>query len=192
MSNTGITPKPAQSASQPSPSSLTRHRNLSAMPGSQNGIRVRFEDDEPPDVAFHEQALPGALVSWAWCQLVALNELLDAITAAQQGSLGGPDTAGAVQSTLVPVINALRFSERRAHELRCSALTAGARQGEKPSAQRPTRKTTPSHKLGLDQSGCPIDKGSPCQKHYRAASAAMCPAREATKDRRPVIGDNSR
>lgn len=87
------------------------------MPEAHNAIRVHFDQDEPPALVFHPSAQPGALVSWAWCQLTALDTLLAA----------GPETrwtvreqnvASAVRSVLTPVINALVFAELRAHELR--------------------------------------------------------------------------
>lgn len=90
----------------------------SAMPEGHEAIRVQFEENEPPALIFHEQAQPSALVSWSWCQLSALNSLLDAIICSRRGPLGEPDVAGAVQAVLVPVINALSFSEQRAHEIR--------------------------------------------------------------------------
>ncbi|MFT3818272.1 MAG: hypothetical protein QM750_11670 [Rubrivivax sp.] len=43
--------------------------------------------------------------------------MLDATVVVRREPLGEPDVAGAVRAILVPVINALSFSERRAHEL---------------------------------------------------------------------------
>lgn len=116
---------------------MSSHRGLGAMPETCNAIRVGTSDDEPPAVVFHEQALPGALVSWAWCQLVALNSMLDAIIEARRGQLDGPDIAGGVQAVLVPVINALEFSEERAHQLRLgSAGTRGSRGRKRRNRRR--------------------------------------------------------
>ena len=114
-------------------------RSLSAMPEDHDAIRVRIDSDEPPAVMFHEHARPGALVSWAWSQLMALNSMLDAIIDARTGRLDGPDIAGAVQAVLVPVMNALNFSEERAHQLRSAPVDAVPPEGEK---RMPKKKKT--------------------------------------------------
>jgi len=90
---------------------------MGAMPDAPNSIRADFDEDEPPALVFNEQALPGALVSWAWCQLKALDVLLVAIAVTDRGHEGDQEVAGAVRAVLVPVINALEFSEQRASEL---------------------------------------------------------------------------
>lgn len=116
------------------------HRGLSAMPETSSAIRLGTFEDEPPAVVFHEQALPGALVSWAWCQLVALNSMLDAILATRRGPLDGPDVAGSVQVVLVPVINALELSEERAHQLRLASAGTHASRGKMKRRNRRRRK----------------------------------------------------
>ncbi len=123
MAGSSTTSAPAQSAKHSPESPRTYQREFCAMPDGQNGIRIDFDEDEPPAVIFNDQALPSALVSWAWSELMALNSLLDAITERSHRSLGDADIAGAVQATLAPVINALRFSEQRAHELRLDSTT---------------------------------------------------------------------
>jgi len=101
------------------------------MPDGSDGIRVHFEENEPPALVFNEQALPGALVSWAWCQLKALDVLLVAIAGIDRGDEGDPEVAGAVRAVLVPVINALEFSEQRASELQVgSAPQSPERRGK--------------------------------------------------------------
>jgi len=94
------------------------------MPDAPNAIRVNFDENEPPALVFNERALPGALVSWAWCQLKALDDLLMAIAGTDRDHEGEPDVAGAVRAVLVPVINALEFSERRASELQVGSTAA--------------------------------------------------------------------
>jgi hypothetical protein len=111
------------------------------MPETCNAIRVGTSDHEPPAVVFHEQALPGALVSWAWCQLVALNSMLDAIIETRRGQLDGPDIAGGVQAVLVPVINALEFSEQRAHELHAEVTASRSRSQKSSSKKRKPAKS---------------------------------------------------
>lgn len=92
----------------------------SAMPEAPNAIRVHFDEDEPPALVFNELAHPGALVSWAWCQLTALDALLAAAGSKTPGSADEQDISGAVRSVLVPVINALEFAELRAAELQAA------------------------------------------------------------------------
>jgi len=89
----------------------------SAMPDGADAIRVDFDDDEPATVVFNDQAQPGALVSWAWCQLTALDGLLRALVTRQSAHDCCAGEVEAVRNVLVPVINALALSERRAHEL---------------------------------------------------------------------------
>ena len=96
---------------------MSGQRGTEAMPEGHDAIRIRLDGDEPPALVFNDQALPGALVSWAWCQLKALDALLQAISEQRQDSRDDADVVGAVRSVLVPAINALAFSERRAHEL---------------------------------------------------------------------------
>ena len=115
---------------------MNGHRGTGAMPEGHNGIRVQFEEDEPPALTFHAQALPGALVSWAWHQLVTLDALLDALTVTRQGRHGDTALASAVQALIVPVINALSFSEQRAQELRFESSPARNRRGKKDRVQR--------------------------------------------------------
>lgn len=110
------------------------------MPETCNAIRGGLFDDEPPAVVFHEQARPGALVSWAWSQLVALNSMLDAIIEARRSPLDGPDIAGGVQAVLAPVINALEFSEQRAHELHAGAEASRSRSRKSSSKKRKLEK----------------------------------------------------
>lgn len=88
----------------------------SATPEASNAIRVQFDEHEPAAVVFSESAHPGALVSWAWCQLIALDTLL-ATGSGTRRTAHEEDVAGAVRSVLVPVINALVFAELRANEL---------------------------------------------------------------------------
>lgn len=111
-------------------------RGLGAMPEGHNGIRVRFDSDEPPALVFHEKALPGALVSWAWSQLMALDSLLDAIIVARRTNPGEPDVAGAVHAILVPVINALSYSELRAHELQSNIASARPTKAKKKVSRK--------------------------------------------------------
>lgn len=91
----------------------------SAMPEAPNAIRRHFDESEPPALVFNKLAHPGALVSWAWCQLTALNALLAAESETRWTS-HEQDVKGAVRSVLVPVINALAFAELRAGELKAS------------------------------------------------------------------------
>ena len=111
-------------------------RGTGAMPEGHDAIRIRFEADEPPALVFNDRALPGALVSWAWCQLTALDSLLQAMTDGRQDADGSADVVGAVRSVLVPAINALAFSERRAHELRCERDVRPGRRRRKRRAAR--------------------------------------------------------
>ena len=91
----------------------------SAMPEAPNAIRVHFDEHEPPALVFNESAHPGALVSWAWCQLTALDALL-AAGSKTRWTAHEQDVTGAVRSLLVPVINALAFAELRAGELKAA------------------------------------------------------------------------
>ncbi len=97
---------------------MSLYSHLGPMPDGHNAIRMGFDNDEPPAVIFNPQALPGALVSWAWAELTALNDLLDAFIMTSEGGHDGLRMAVAVQATLIPVINALEFAEKRAHALR--------------------------------------------------------------------------
>ena len=116
---------------------MSRRHDTQAMPEGHDGIRIRLDDDEPPALVFNDQALPGALVSWAWCQLAALDSLLQALTDRRQDDRDDADLAGAVRSLLGPVINALAFSERRAHELQCARDARPARRRRKKHPARP-------------------------------------------------------
>jgi len=107
-----------------------------AMPEGHDAIRIRLDADEPPALAFNDQALPGALVSWAWCQLRALDSLLQAITEMRQDGRDDADIVGAVRCVLVPAINALAFSERRAHELESGRAASPGRRRKKKRAAR--------------------------------------------------------
>jgi len=99
------------------------------MPDGADAIRVDFEDDEPAAVVFNDQAQPGALVSWAWCQLTALDGLLRALVARQSAHDCCAGEVEAVRNVLVPVISALALSERRAHELQREREASGKRRG---------------------------------------------------------------
>lgn len=111
---------------------MNRRHGTGAMPEGHNAIRVHFDEDEPPALAFNEQALPGALVSWAWSQLAALDALLRVLSEASQRGDDGADVAGAVRSVLGPALNALAFSELRAHQLRPGqAAPPGRRRGKR-------------------------------------------------------------
>jgi hypothetical protein len=89
------------------------------MPEAPNAIRIHFDENEPPALVFNNLAHPGALVSWAWGQLTALNALL-AGRAETRWTAHEKDITGAVRSVLVPVINALAFAELRAYELKAA------------------------------------------------------------------------
>lgn len=80
----------------------------SAMPEATNAIRTAFDEDEPPAIVFNESAHPGALISCAWCQLVALDTLLAAVSETRR-TAHEKDVAGAARSVLVPAIGALVF-----------------------------------------------------------------------------------
>ncbi|WP_422011927.1 hypothetical protein [Roseateles sp.] len=136
MAGSSTPSAPAEGAKHSPETPKTWQRKFCAMPDGQNGIRADFDEDEPPAVIFNDQALPSALVSWAWSELMALNSLLDAITERAHHSLGDPDIAGAVQATLVPVINALRFSEERVCELRIETAERRARHEKKTRLAR--------------------------------------------------------
>jgi hypothetical protein len=114
---------------------MSSHRGLGAMPETCNTIRLGSFEGEPPAVVFHKQATSRALVSWAWSQLTALNSMLDAIIETRRGEIDGPDIAEGVQAVLVPVINALEFSEQRAHELHAEAKASRSR-SKKSSSKR--------------------------------------------------------
>jgi hypothetical protein len=96
---------------------------FSAMPEDHDAIRLDVDEEEPPALEFNAQASPGALVSWAWSQLSAMDAMLSALT--QQG--GYDDDGGAVldavRAVVMPVINALQLSEQRAHEMRKASST---------------------------------------------------------------------
>ena len=96
---------------------MNRRHAKGAMPEGHDAIRVQFDEDEPPALSFNEQAQPGALVSWAWCQLTALDSLLRVLSEHAHRGDDDADIVGAVRSVLGPAINALVFSELRAHEL---------------------------------------------------------------------------
>ncbi len=115
---------------------MSGRRGTGAMPEGHDAIRVRIDEDEPPALVFNDQAPPGALVSWAWCQLAALDSLLQAMTESRQRGEDDADVVGAVRSVLVPAINALAFSERRAHELRREREASTARRRAKKRAAR--------------------------------------------------------
>jgi len=89
------------------------------MPESPNAIRIHFDENEPPALVFNDSAHPGALVSWAWCQLTALNALL-AVGSETRWTAHEHDLTRAVRSVLAPVINALAFAEIRAGELKAA------------------------------------------------------------------------
>lgn len=101
---------------------MNGRRGTGAMTDDANAIRLHFDEDEAPAVIFNDQASPGALISWAWCQLSALDSLLASVVESRQDGDGQPDLAAAVRSILVPVINSLEFSERRADELQRQRL----------------------------------------------------------------------
>ena len=108
-----------------------------AMPEGHNAIRVHFDEDEPPALAFNEQALPGALVSWAWCQLAALDSLLRVLSERSERGDDDADVVGAVRSVLGPAINALVFSELRAHQLQaCQAPPPERKRGKRRGKSR--------------------------------------------------------
>ena len=90
---------------------------LSAVPDDANAIRCQFDETPAPALVFNDQAAPGALVSWAWSQLKALDAFLAVVSETKSRDEGEPDIAAAVRTVLVPVINALEFSEWRAYAL---------------------------------------------------------------------------
>jgi hypothetical protein len=108
----------------------------SALPDGADAIRVDFDDDEPAAVVFNDQAQPGALVSWAWCQLTALDGLLRALVARQSPHDCSAGEVEAVRNVLVPVINALALSERRAHALRREREASTRRSGDRKGNAR--------------------------------------------------------
>jgi hypothetical protein len=117
----------------------SRH-STGAMPDDANAIRADFDETEPPALVFNEQALPGALVSWAWCQLKALDVLLVAIAVTGRGPGGDTEVASAVRAVIVPVINALEFSEQRASELQVgSAPQSPERRGKSRTGRKKGR-----------------------------------------------------
>ena len=120
---------------------MNSRQSTGAMPDAPNAIRVNFDENEPPALVFNEHALPGALVSWAWCQLKALDVLLAAIAVTGPNHEGEPDVASAVRAVLVPVINALEFSEQRASELQSESMAArsSARRGKNRAARKKGR-----------------------------------------------------
>ena len=95
----------------------TRSR-INAMAEGHDAIRYDSDEAEPPALEFNEQASPGALVSWAWSQLTALDSMLRVLTARRGHDDGEADVLCAVRAILVPAMNALKLSEQRAHELR--------------------------------------------------------------------------
>jgi len=102
-----------------------------AMPEDHDAIRIRFEADEPPALVFNETALPGALVSWAWCQLATLDSLLRVLSEPLERGDAAADVVGAVRSVLGPALNALEFSERRAYQIASARRAAPRRRGKK-------------------------------------------------------------
>ena len=113
----------------------------SAVPDASNAIRYQFDEDEPPALVFNDQASPGALVSWAWTQLQALDALLTVMIERGSRDEGVPDLAGAVRTVLVPVINALAFSEQRANVLQEAPPASRGHQRKGDAAARKKRKT---------------------------------------------------
>jgi hypothetical protein len=103
------------------------------MPDTSDAIRLSGEENEPPAVVFDSQALPGALVSWAWCQLSALDGLL---CAGLEDRSDDDDAVVAVaaHTILVPVMSALVFAEKRSHELQRIAEAPAVRAKEKGRA----------------------------------------------------------
>jgi hypothetical protein len=99
---------------QPSPVSP---EYLRAVPDGASAICADTDECDAPAVIFNEAASPGALVSWAWSQLTALDTLL-LHQWMNRASYDEQDVAEAVRAILGPVINALRLSEQRARELR--------------------------------------------------------------------------
>ena len=95
-----------------------KYHRLDAVPEGSDAIRIHFAQDEQPAVVFGEQALPGALVSWAWCQLKALDALLSVGIESRSELDEETGLTDAVRTVLMPVINALEFAERRAEEIR--------------------------------------------------------------------------
>jgi hypothetical protein len=114
---------------------MNGRRDAGAMPEGHDAIRIRVDRDEPPALVFNAQARPGALVSWACCQLTALDALLQALTDRRQHG-DEADVVGAVRSVLGPAINALAFSELRAHELRSDRQARAARRRRNKRAAR--------------------------------------------------------
>jgi hypothetical protein len=123
-------------------SSMTRFREIDATPDAPNAIRLDFSEDEPPAVVFNEQAPPGALVSWSWCQLKALDDLLVALAMKRSSHDGDGDIAGAVRTVLVPVIKALAYSECRAGALHRSSTAIAGRRGRSRTAGEKQRAKT--------------------------------------------------
>ena len=91
--------------------------DLRAMPEDSHAICSDDDAWQCPAVVFNDAATPGALVSWAWSQLTALDTLLRELWTSRAGD-DDNEVAAAVHTTLGPVINALRLSEERARELR--------------------------------------------------------------------------
>lgn len=110
---------------------MSRPVDRSAVAEGVNAIRIHFEQDEPPALVFNESAHPSALVSWAWSQLSALDTLISTLAIDSCGDGSPSDVAASVCCVLGPVINALRYSEVRAHELRRAAGMPGASQKRK-------------------------------------------------------------
>lgn len=116
---------------------MSRRNIPRAVHADTNCIRVEFDEDEPPAVAFDDRALPGALVSWAYSQLSSLDTLLELISMGGSDE-GGSEAAEAARSFLGPALNALAYSEIRAHEIRRdpssppSSLKKRRKAGRKP------------------------------------------------------------
>ncbi len=75
---------------------------------------------------------------------MALDALLAAVLEKSSGNDGEPDVVGAVRTVIVPVISALRFSERRAAELQEAQIPQPAK-GRKiaPTRRRRTEAGEP-------------------------------------------------
>ena len=106
-----------------------------ATPEATNAIRIAFDENEPPAIVFNESAQPGALISWAWCQLIALDTLLTAVSETRR-TAHEEDVAGAARSVLGPAINALVFAERRAGELQEAHKSSVHRRGDRKRKAR--------------------------------------------------------
>jgi len=116
---------------------MIRRRVPRAVHGDANCIRVHFDQEEAPAVAFNERALPGALVSWAYSQLSSLDTLLELISMGGSEE-GGSEVAEAARSFLGPALNALVYSETRAHEIQSEGAASPAHP-ERPSKAKHKR-----------------------------------------------------